>query len=149
MSTPASLLPRSPPLLPWTPPHPVVLTKGWGNVCLHVRDLCPVTKGPRAQRLQTGWIASKRCLEDSFIGFHHLAASSWELTGFRHLSLSVSSLSLFVSFSLSLLPVSLGLSACVSLPTPLSLCWGILLPKGSLSSKKEAPGAACALRAWV
>lgn len=102
MSRLASLLSRSPPLLPWMPPHPVVLTKGWGNVCLHVSDLCPVTKGPRAQRLQTDWIASKRCLEDSFIGFHHLAAFSWELTGFRHLSLSLSLLSLFLCLSLSL-----------------------------------------------
>lgn len=102
MSRLASLLSRSPPLLPWTPPHLVVLTKGWGNVCLHVSGLCPVTKGPRAQRLQTDWIASKRCLEDSFIGFHHLAAFSWELTGFRHLSLSLSLLSLFLCLSLSL-----------------------------------------------
>ena len=138
MSRPASLLPRLPPLLPWTPPHPVVLTKGWGNVCLHVRDLCPVTKGPRAQRLQTGWIASKRCLEDSFIGFHHLAASSWELTGFRHLSLSVSSLSLFVSFSLSLfLPVSLGLSVFLCPPPFLSAGASCFLKGACLPRKRH------------
>ena len=40
-------------LLLWMPSHPEVSTKCRGSACLHFSDFCPVTKGPRAQRLQT------------------------------------------------------------------------------------------------
>ena len=81
-----------------------------------------------------------------------LAAFSWELTGFRHLR----------SLSLSLPSLFLFLFLCVSacLPLPLSLRFSAhpsfslageasVLPKGSLFSKKETPGAACALQTRV
>ena len=95
-------------------------------------------------------------MEDSFIGFHHLAAFSWGLTGFRHL-LSLCLCLFCLSFCVFL---SLFLSVSACLPLPFSLCFSAhpsfsltggasVLPEGSLFSKKEAPGAACALQTWV